>query len=120
MWQAAHSACEALLQQDVEMANAILEASSLGSLDGRIQDLYDERGFCYNIPPFCFQRPKNLIKGSVSSKSKIASSPSAIRELRIKVRISPDDRTIFITIASNTTISQLKQRIFDETCEVCL
>jgi hypothetical protein len=48
---------------DVDTANAILQASMLSTPNGDLSEVYDESGVCYDVPRYCFQNPVNLVDG---------------------------------------------------------
>lgn len=61
MWQTIRSACEALLEEDVGLANAILDAASLITPNGTMEIVYDERGQQYKVPQYAYTRPMELV-----------------------------------------------------------
>ena len=51
------SASEALLEKDVMMANAELQASNITTPNGNLTLCYDEMGDCCKVPEYCFVDP---------------------------------------------------------------
>ncbi len=88
MWQAIRSAAEALLNEDVALANAILEvsysfwlvvydvltaliaqASAISTPNGTLELCYDERGSKYKVPLYCYANPSELTFNAGASSS---------------------------------------------------
>lgn len=63
------SVSEALIDQDLALANAILEASSLLTPQGNLEVVYDERGRVYKVPRYCFAIPLELTLSPVDNAS---------------------------------------------------
>ncbi|RYG62593.1 hypothetical protein EON64_17560, partial [archaeon] len=56
-----------MLAEDLPLAAAILEAASISLPGGSLELSYDERGFEYKVPAFCFSTPLEVT--SVPSQS---------------------------------------------------
>lgn len=131
MWQTIRSACDALVDQDVALTNAILEAANLMTPNGTLELVYDERGHQYKIPMYCYAKPQELneaLPGSSTNTSSVnAQNPSISSKnsnqnanvpppapapggtpLKLRMRINPGDYTVNITIDSHCTILHLK------------
>lgn len=77
MWQAIRSAAEALLENDVALANAIIVASNITSPNGSLEVCYDERGFQYKVPQYCVSHPTELTSGTPSAENSVSGSSAA-------------------------------------------
>eukprot|EP01039_Chlorochromonas_danica_P000428 gene428-462_t len=119
MWQTIRSAAEALLSNDCVLANAILEASNIATPNGTLEVCYDERGFQYKIPIYCYCDPVELSNepARVTETEKSGSNSSLKAQsvqglpIKLRVRINPGD--INVTVEANTghTVSELKHII---------
>ena len=77
MWQNIHTAADALLNNDVNLARVILEASNILTPYGSLELCYDERGYQYKIPVFCITNPVELIDSSGQNSDKNTSAGSS-------------------------------------------
>lgn len=140
MWQSLRSVAEALLSGDVGLANAIFFASSLKSTTGLLDVVYDERGFEYSVPMFCYSDPLELVNSTSTSRQSTAPAgpgprspnspsnndnhsstplaPAAVPELKVKLRINPGDYNIVLDLTKTSTILELKRRIREYTLQV--
>lgn len=115
MWQAIRTASDAMLQNDSALANAIIEASGISTPSGSLDTCYDETGYLYKIPRFCYSDPVELTEGNqavelvaveVSKKDKGTGSP-----VKLKVRVNPGDINMQINVSSNDTILDVKRAV---------
>lgn len=94
MWQTIRSAAEAVLADDIPLANAILDASSINTPNGTLEVCYDERGYQYKVPQYCYSSPMELttqpldINPTVSSV-KGGDSGGGGTVLKLRIRINP-------------------------------
>lgn len=138
MWQAIRSAAEAMLQDDVGLATAILEASEIRVPNGMLDICYDERGFQYKVPNFCLANPtdmftgnaapvevstsattnqtKNKKVGRVDSRATEASNNGAA--VHLKIRVNPGDITMQMNMSSSDTVADLKHSILMKSIEM--
>ena len=82
MWQNIHTAADALLNNDVNLARVILEASNILTPYGSLELCYDERGFQYKIPVFCITNPVELIDSSGQNSDKNTSAGSSSKPMK--------------------------------------
>jgi hypothetical protein len=75
MWQTLRSACDALLEEDLGLANAILDAASLITPNGTLEIVYDERGHQYKLPPYVYSKPVELTSNNTFESSSNATHP---------------------------------------------
>ena len=76
-WLALKNVSEAFLGGDIELANALLEASMITTPNGSLDLCYDERGHQYKVPMYCFADPVELLADGGSSSSSGGSSSSS-------------------------------------------
>jgi len=140
MWQAIRSAAEGLLTQDLPLANAILEASNISTPNGSLEVCYDERGFQYKIPHYCFSDPVELTTTGIvltnnntntnnnmgvtnsstpNNSSRLATVsepavPGSGTTIKLRVRINPGDHNLTVFIDPIFNLLQLKQQIVRE------
>lgn len=121
MWQAIKTASEAMIQSDHGLANAIIEASGITTPTGSLDTCYDETGYLYKIPRFCYSDPIELT--DVNAPAELVSVSSSKRDtstgtpVKLKVRINPGDINMLITVSSNDTIKDLKRAIQEYSVE---
>jgi len=117
MWQTLHSAADAILMKDLDLANAILEASNIVTPQASLDLCYDERGYGYNVPSYCFSVPLDLVSAPAQSGSTVKKDPltksNTGTQLKIKLRINPGDFNIVLDSMSSNSIADLKKQIYD-------
>mmetsp|Transcript_7906 Transcript_7906/g.7065 ORF Transcript_7906/g.7065 Transcript_7906/m.7065 type:complete len:250 (-) Transcript_7906:125-874(-) len=121
MWQALRSASEALIIGDLSLANAIIEASNIGTPNGSLELCYDELGQQYNIPQYCFTTPLELTN-QLSTSSKKLSIKGIInvensKDIKIRVRVNPGDINAVFDISTGDTILDLKKVLYDHSVQ---
>lgn len=99
MWQTIRSAAEAVLTDDIPLANAILDASSILTPNGTLEVCYDERGYQYKVPQYCYSNPMELTTqttditptgvGSGGSSVKGDGGGAGAANLKLRIRINP-------------------------------
>lgn len=124
MWQALQSASDAILSKDLDLANAILEASNIVTPNANLELCYDERGYAYNVPMYCYAVPSDLTTGTVSNSEKTTLSKkdsipksSTGTQLKVKCRINPGDYNIVLDTMTSHTIADLKKQIYNYSAE---
>ena len=60
MWQTLRAAAEAILESNIEFAQTLITASSISLPSGSLGVAYDERGYEYTIPAYCYIVPSNV------------------------------------------------------------
>lgn len=125
VWQSIKSACEALLEGDFDLANAIIEASDLkADAYESLERVYDMRGLCYNVPKYCFRVPSDLVKtGSHANlkdlKTEVlseshAESPKELTsgtKKQLTVRINPGEYNVVMEFFLEETVGAFKMKI---------
>lgn len=124
MWQSIRSAAEAMLNNDLTLANAILEASNLTTPNGSLEVVYDERGYQYKVPQYCYANPLELTNEPVkavnvepiSESVKNAENVQSVGgpTMKVRVRINPGDHNLTVSAELNGTILNLKQLLVKE------
>jgi hypothetical protein len=122
MWQTIRSAAEAVLADDLALANAILDASSIITPNGTLEVCFDERGYQYKVPQYCYADPMELTTqppdftptnvGSSVKGSENNGGTGAM--LKLRIRINPGDHNLSVAAGSQSTIGGLKVRICEE------
>jgi hypothetical protein len=87
IWNYLKMACEALIEGEVETANAIIVAANIRTPRGNLTICYDERGGEYTVPEFCYSTPVAGPKGStkVAAPAPAPTGPSSPIKLRLRV-----------------------------------
>jgi len=120
MYIAIRSVCEAILNNDNVLAEAILEASNITTFDKTLARCFDERGHEYLIPSYCWssQGPANLAPISVipniEAKTELVNIKNADQPLELKVQINPGDRNFVIKANTSNSVAELKALICEE------
>jgi hypothetical protein len=122
MWQTIRSAAEAILADDIALANAILDASSINTPHGTLEVCYDERGTQYKVPQYCYSNPMELTTVPLDISPTLSSVKNGDRGgggtvLKLRIRINPGDHNLNVTATSLSTIGSLKLLICDETAK---
>eukprot|EP01038_Epipyxis_sp_PR26KG_P015924 gene15924-21604_t len=137
MWQAIRTAAEAILDNDLGLANAILEASNISTPGGTLEVSYDERGHQYKVPNYCIANPielagvgpaltdnnlptattvndpKKLTKGNSSTKAKVVEAVP----IQVKIRINPGDYNLLVQAETTYSILDLKHSIVEQSLQ---
>mmetsp|Transcript_18423 Transcript_18423/g.30700 ORF Transcript_18423/g.30700 Transcript_18423/m.30700 type:complete len:230 (+) Transcript_18423:255-944(+) len=120
MYVALRSVCEAILSEDSALADAILEASNITTVDATLSKCYDERGHEYNIPTYCWssQGPASMASSSKTAQfdpTKVkANIKNANQPLVIKVQVNPGDRRFELNANTSNSVAELKALIATE------
>ena len=126
MWLSLRRACDAILSEDLGLAEALLDASGLKTAEGSIAACFDERGFAYKLPTYCFCNPVDIAV-SGNDQSKIASDTSASESndvseddnhdknssdlITIKVRINPGEKNAEVRCCLSSTVLLMRKRV---------
>lgn len=78
IWDALRGACFAVEQNDIDLAQSILNCANISLPHGTLLDCYDELGTRYQIPVYIFSPPTNLIDVEQSSTNDNESGTSDI------------------------------------------
>ena len=115
------SISEALLEQDLTLANAMLEASHLITPQGTLDVVYDERGRVYKVPRYCFATPQELtllpageasfnppmsssaksgnLKSDSQRQRETESTGGGGQSMQLKVRINPGTTSLSLSLS---------------------
>lgn len=120
MYISLRSVCEAILSGDSALADAILEASNITTVDATLARCYDERGHEYNIPSYCWssQGPASMSLSAVTTSSDAAKINANIKNanqpVAIKVQVNPGDRNFVVNANTSNSVAELKALIATE------
>lgn len=123
MWNALRTASNALLNQDYNLANAILEASNISTPNASLEICYDERGFEYKVPIFCYSKPIELSNANTLPEANLVSTnpkPNTIitaAPLHLRVRVNPGDYNLQVDASTADSILALKRTILEQSQE---
>lgn len=115
MWNALHSAADAFLANDESLAHAILTASGINLPNGTLELCYDELGYEYKVPTFCFITPQNIVttKPNIDKLDNVSKKTIIGKPLPLKVRVNPGDHNLQIDADTSNSISELKRLIYE-------
>lgn len=134
MWNAIQSAADAVLLDDLALANAILEASEITTPNGLLEVLYDDRGYQYKVPLYCIANPIELVQpinantASADHSNKNISPTGSNRTgiivdstppITIRIRINPGDINMKVQASPNCTVNDLKSIISSNSEQPC-
>lgn len=78
IWDALRGACYALEQNDIELAQSIIDCANISLPRGTLLDCYDELGTRYQLPIYVLSTPTNLIDSEQLSNNDNESNSSEI------------------------------------------
>ncbi|CAF2654011.1 unnamed protein product [Rotaria sp. Silwood2] len=78
IWDALRGACYAIEQNDVDLAQSIINCANISLPRGTLLDCYDELGTRYQLPVYILSAPTNLIDNEQLSNNDNESSTSDI------------------------------------------
>lgn len=124
MWNALRTASEALLSQDLNLANAVLEASNISTPSASLELCYDELGFEYKVPIFCYSNPieltsttNNLPEASLVQTNPKQSTVVTAAPLHLRIRVNPGDYNLRVDASTADSILALKRTILEQSQE---
>lgn len=127
MWLALRSASEAVLANDYQLANTILEASEIITPSGSLELCYDSRGYLYKVPSYCFVDP-SAYKADNKTKSSTSNNSSSInindssngnsnvgvdndKVIIVRIRMHPGEINMSIEICSSDIMDTFMNKI---------
>lgn len=109
IWQALKAAVDAIQNTDYELADIIVKAAGVTSLDGTLQKCYDELGTLYQIPNYVVADPKTLTSDEKQSKKdSFRNTKVSDVELTIRPMNFNADKDVKITVDSDITVRDAK------------
>lgn len=95
---------------NLNFANSILESCGIILPYGQLTEIYDSKGFRYNLPPYCVCYPININENVNEPTS--GGNENVTNELsdKIKIRLS-DGKDILINFNAARKISDIKSHI---------
>lgn len=117
MWSALRAAAEAMLDGNVDAATAIVAASDLRLVGNSLANCYDYLGNEYQVPEYCFSRPRLLVEEretNTRTDSAIASvnafkNPDAV--VSIKIRLAPFGQDFMLIANKEENLLSIKRRL---------
>lgn len=133
-WQIIKSAAEAILEDNIMMANVLLEAGGITTPNGSLELCYDEQGHQYKTPIYCYCNPVAAGASPPSSdvrvlgssppskpttKSNTKTKPAAVTQpMKIKIRINPGDFNLQVTdVLTSDSVLNLKRVVRRQSVE---
>lgn len=80
IWDALRGACYAVEQNDIDLAQSILNCANITLPHGTLLDCYDELGTRYQLPVYVLSSPTNLLDAEQSSIDSRIDSESCISD----------------------------------------
>lgn len=121
VWTTLRSAAEAALDDDVALMHAILAASGINCPNGTLELCYDDRGFEYKVPSFCYQ-VQTFSAEPISLDACVKAIPVISQDYEpdttLKIRINPGDFNLSIAVNTRNNIGFLKQKILEKSMEI--
>ena len=106
-WQTLKGVAQALIDGDVALANALLDAAEFTSPNGSLELCYDSYGEQYAVPTLCYATPSNVARSS-SDASPDAAGSTAIDHGSMEADVKGRDPT---EVMDESMIVNLKVRI---------
>lgn len=91
--------------EDLELAIGILDGCGIILPYGQLTEIYDSKGFRYNLPPYCVCDPVFLDKNELKSSQKSFNSESETD--KVKIRLS-DGKDFTINFENQKNVSDVK------------
>lgn len=120
VWSNLRVASEAMLNEDYELANTIVQAADLRTPHGDLSLCYDMLGNAYAIPLFAYSNPRNVVSEAEYTRLQRQNRRphhGPVVDLPVVIRLSSCSTTteqdVNMTIRSNTTAAELKQQIHE-------
>lgn len=123
VWSLLQMASNTMLSGEVDTANAILAAGDVSTPNGTLALCYDELGRVYEVPPFAYSNPTNLVddierdklmaqmnKDLHAAQGAPAGGDAAID---VKFRVAPRDDLYSATLRSAARIAECKAVMAD-------
>lgn len=115
VWTALKAAIGAL-EEDVELARAIVQCAGIVLPTGTLTEIYDETGFRYILPNYCLEDPVNVASEDgkqppgmkpADAKSRSFSEDPAAKTKQLRVRLSTGTDVMVDLQPTMTTFSEL-------------
>lgn len=105
IWDALRGTCYALEQNDIDLAQSILDCANISLPHGTLFDCYDELGTRYQLPIYVLSAPINLIESEQSSVDSRADFESAVNEIVPVDRERDDGDNVNCSVSSSSSSS---------------
>jgi len=90
IWDALRGACYAIEQNDIDLAQSIINCANISLPHGTLFDCYDELGTRYQLPIYVLSSPTNLIDGEQSSIDSRGDNESGTSDIGLAVIAAMD------------------------------
>jgi hypothetical protein len=90
IWDALHGACYAIEQNDIDLAQSIINCANISLPHGTLLDCYDELGSRYQLPIYVLSPPTNLIDGEQSSIDSRGDNESGTSDIGLAITAATD------------------------------
>ncbi|CAF0845625.1 unnamed protein product [Rotaria sordida] len=90
IWDALRGACYALEQNDIDLAQSIINCANISLPHGTLLDCYDELGTRYQLPIYVLSSPTNIIDGDQSSIDSRGDNESGTSDIGLALTAATD------------------------------
>ena len=117
-WEALHVVSDALLNENAELASALLEAADVRVPNGDLSVCFDSLGALYQIPRWVYSTPSNVLsEEEAASAARLTRKEhsGAVVSLQLVLRLSPSSSTteqdVALAARSSDRVRELKERL---------
>ncbi|CAF3697066.1 unnamed protein product [Rotaria socialis] len=90
IWDALHGACYSIEQNDIDLAQSIINCANISLPHGTLLDCYDELGTRYQLPIYVLSPPTNIVDGDQSSIDSRGDNESGASEIGLAMTAAVD------------------------------
>ncbi|CAF3771350.1 unnamed protein product [Adineta steineri] len=105
IWDALRGACYAIEQNDIDLAQSIINCANISLPHGTLLDCYDELGTRYQLPIYVLSSPTNMIDGEQSSIDSRGDYESGASDIGLAITAATDRERDFGGNQSSTSSS---------------
>lgn len=96
---------------DLEMCRSMLDGCEVILPLGMLTEVYDARGFRYNLPAFCICNPQNVNASVVTKKSApLSAAEDGEKRGSVRIRLCTGE-DLSLSLEPNATVSELKREV---------
>ncbi|CAF1563158.1 unnamed protein product [Adineta ricciae] len=115
IWDALRGACYAIEQNDIDLAQSIINCANISLPHGTLLDCYDELGTRYQLPVYVLSAPTNMIDGEQSSIDSRGDYESGTSDIGLAITVAADRERDFggnhSSSSSSSTSSAHRHRV---------
>ncbi len=111
---------EALLQGDVPLANALLDAADIRVPNADLSVAYDSLGHLYQVPRYCYSTPTNVVSEEEAAalarknvKAHVGPVSSLPVILRLSASLTNQEQDVKMEVRSNETAAEVKAALHE-------